>query len=55
MGITPGHAYTLMGAFEIPDRDGNMIRLWKCRNPWGKGEWKGDYRDTDDKWTDEMR
>jgi hypothetical protein len=34
-GIISGHAYTLMGAFEVNDLEGKPCRLVKLRNPWG--------------------
>lgn len=27
----------------------------KLRNPWGSGEWKGDWSDSSPLWTDELR
>lgn len=30
-------------------------RLVKLRNPWGKGEWTGDWSDSSEKWTPELR
>lgn len=32
-----------------------MFNLVKLRNPWGSGEWKGDWSDKSDLWTDELR
>jgi len=41
---------------QISDDDNrNQINLVKLRNPWGSGEWKGDWSDQSDKWTDEVR
>lgn len=31
------------------------MRLLKIRNPWGRFEWKGEWCDTSDKWTDALR
>jgi hypothetical protein len=31
----------MIGAFDC----GNGVKLLKIRNPWGKGEWTGDYSD----------
>jgi len=50
-GIVPGHAYSLISVHE----EDEGLRLVKLRNPWGKGEWKGDYSDDSDKWTDELK
>ena len=49
-GIVSGHAYTIISAAEV-----NGIRLFKIRNPWGKGEWKGDYSDKSAKWTEQLK
>lgn len=54
-GIVPGHAYTLIAAREITNKDGDTERLVKLRNPWKKGEWNGKYSDADDAWTDELK
>lgn len=35
-GIVMGHAYTLIGAYELQVQ-GQVVRLVKLRNPWGKG------------------
>mmetsp|Transcript_3316 Transcript_3316/g.6299 ORF Transcript_3316/g.6299 Transcript_3316/m.6299 type:complete len:512 (+) Transcript_3316:58-1593(+) len=44
-GIVQGHAYTLIGAYEV----GN-IRILKLRNPWGKFEWTGEWSDEHSSW-----
>jgi len=44
LGIISGHAYSLIAVFEFQIASGR-IRLVKLRNPWGKGEWKGDWSD----------
>lgn len=49
-GLVPGHAYTIISAFEI----GNL-RLLKIRNPWGQFEWRGDYADNSPLWNDELK
>ena len=53
MGLVPGHAYTVLGVYEVNYR-GNT-RLIHIRNPWGSGEWTGDWRDNDSKWTSALR
>jgi hypothetical protein len=36
-------------------RSGEVVRLVCVRNPWGEGEWKGAYNDTDTvRWTDRL-
>ena len=49
-----GHAYSLIDLYEFTHED-ERVRLCKLRNPWGHGEWQGDWSDKSDKWTDELR
>lgn len=37
------------------DINGNTVRLVKLRNPWGSGEWNGDWCDASPLWTEELR
>ncbi len=37
-GLIAGHAYSLLGAYEIMAGD-KKVQLVKIRNPWGIGEW----------------
>ncbi|XP_029316987.1 calpain-8 [Cottoperca gobio] len=48
-GIVQGHAYTVTGVKQLMSRGQlvNMVRLW---NPWGQGEWKGDWSDQSPLW-----
>jgi hypothetical protein len=39
----------------IRDAQRKPVKLVKMRNPWGEGEWKGDWSDKSDLWTDELR
>lgn len=48
MGIVGGHAYTVISAHVLKT---NGKRLLKLRNPWGKTEWSGAYKDSDAFWT----
>ncbi|XP_061598899.1 calpain-1 catalytic subunit-like [Cololabis saira] len=43
-GLVQGHAYTVTGIKQMMSRGRliNLVRLW---NPWGKGEWNGDWSD----------
>jgi len=50
VGLIEGHAYSVIDAYEI-----NGKKLLKIRNPWGCGEWKGNWRDNDPNWTPEMK
>ncbi len=69
IGIAGSHAYSLLEAYELEKigddykvlQDGeesigrNVERLVKLRNPWGKGEWKGDWADNSPKWTPNLK
>ncbi|TNN69909.1 Calpain-1 catalytic subunit [Liparis tanakae] len=48
-GLVQGHAYTITGVKQIMSRgkQENLVRLW---NPWGKGEWTGDWSDGSSLW-----
>uniref|UniRef100_A0A3Q3W3T0 Calpain catalytic domain-containing protein n=1 Tax=Mola mola TaxID=94237 RepID=A0A3Q3W3T0_MOLML len=48
-GIVQGHAYTVTGVKELMSqgKPAKLVRLW---NPWGKGEWKGDWSDRSPLW-----
>lgn len=54
-GIVPGHAYTILAAKTITNKDGNKENLVKLRNPWKKGEWKGRYSDQSSEWYPALR
>ena len=53
-GLVPGHAYTLLGVKEVQTSSGKE-RLVHLRNPWGNGEWSGDWCDSSRKWTSELK
>lgn len=44
-----GHAYTLLNA-DVLNFNGQQFRLIQLRNPWGKGEYKGQWSDHDPNW-----
>lgn len=50
-----GHAYTLLAVAQVADSAGNRFNLVKLRNPWGKGEWTGDWGDKSPLWNDELK
>lgn len=53
-GIEKAHAYTLINTYEIKS-NGQEVRLLQIRNPWGSGEWNGDWSDKDTAhWTPEL-
>ncbi len=49
-GVVQGHAYTFHGVY-ILNFQGQQIRLVRLRNPWGKGEFKGAWSDSDNNWS----
>lgn len=50
-GIISGHAYTLTGMKKLS----NGVTLLHLRNPWGKGEWTGDWSDKSPLWNDSLK
>lgn len=67
-GLAGNHAYSLLGAYEIVEEGGTKRalrphepsnplneRIVKLRNPWGQGEWNGDWSDLSEKWTDDLK
>ncbi|KAL4468366.1 hypothetical protein ABPG72_012260 [Tetrahymena utriculariae] len=53
VGLYSGHAYSILDVRRIKTQDGQEHRILQIRNPWGKGEWKGDWSDNDTKlWND---
>ena len=49
-GLSPGHAYTVMDLHEI-----NGEKVMRLRNPWGNGEYTGDWSDSSKKWTSDLK
>ncbi|XP_065822159.1 calpain-1 catalytic subunit-like [Labrus bergylta] len=43
-GLVQGHAYTVTGVKQVMSQGTpvNLVRVW---NPWGQGQWKGDWSD----------
>ena len=54
VGLSPGHAYTILNILEIESK-GKKVRLVHLRNPWGNGEYSGDWCDGDSKWTPALK
>lgn len=46
-GLVCNHAYALLQVLEETLDNGDPVKLVQCRNPWGTGEWKGDWADFD--------
>ena len=49
-GIIQGHSYSIISIHEFRYK-GSYERLLKLRNPWGHGEWRGDWSENDPRWT----
>ena len=49
-----GHAYSLISIHEL-EHKGEKVKLLKLRNPWGTGEWQGDWSDESSLWTPKLR
>jgi len=52
LGLYSGHAYALVGAYELKDKSGNVVhRLVRIMNPHGSdGKYNGAWRDSDPRW-----
>ncbi len=49
-GLVSNHAYTLISLLTV-----NGTTLLKLRNPWGRGEWTGDWSDKSSLWTEAQK
>ena len=50
VGLSQGHAFTVLGIHEIKGE-----RVVRLRNPWGEGEFNGDWSDFSSKWTEDLK
>ncbi|XP_048095842.1 calpain-1 catalytic subunit-like [Alosa alosa] len=48
-GIVDAHAYTITGVIQVMSNN-RPVRLIRLFNPWGEGEWRGDWSDKSSKW-----
>jgi len=57
VGLVAGHSYTCLHCLEVPRSCATSggTRLIELRNPWGNGEWTGDWSDRSPLWTDELK
>lgn len=54
-GLVTGHAYSIISGLEVTLDDGSSVKLLKVRNPWGTGEWTGDWSDSSRLWTSSVK
>ena len=54
VGLSPGHAYTVLGVYELEGTRGRE-KVVRLRNPWGNGEWNGDWSDSSSRWTSALK
>ena len=54
VGLVPTHAYTLIDFNQIETNNGK-INLFRLRNPWSEGEWKGDWSDSNPLWDEKTK
>ena len=58
LGLVDAHSYGLIKVCEITDIFEDTHRIVQLRNPWGaecEFEWKGDWSDDSDLWTDDLK
>ena len=53
-GLLKNHTYCLRSAYE-KEINNEKVKLLKLNNPFGKGEWNGDWSDSSNKWNDETK
>ena len=53
-GILDDHSYAIVDIHTINTEKGE-IQLIKLRNPWGKGEWAGEWNSGSSSWTQEIK
>merc|ERR1712176_1749760 len=46
-GIAQSHVYTVLNAFEVQNSNGQTVRLYRIRNPWGVENYTGPFSDMD--------
>jgi calpain-15 len=55
-GLVPGHAYSLLGCYELKDSSGRVVeQLVHMRNPWAKETYTGPWNDSSRNWTEDYK
>ena len=55
LGLVVNHAYSLLDFVRIETNKGEIVYLFKLRNPWSKGEWKGEWSDDSNLWDEKTK
>ena len=55
VGLNSGYTYNLLAIYQVQDKEGKNVYLFKLRNPWSKGEWNGDWSDKSSSWDDKLK
>lgn len=55
LGLVAQHSYGLLAVKKVIDQTGEEVVLVQLRNPWGDFEWSGDWGDSSDCWTPELK
>lgn len=57
VGLPYNHAFSIMRVLEVDDDQaaGVSHKIVELRNPWGIEKYTGDWSDTSDRWTTQMR
>ncbi|CAD8089733.1 unnamed protein product [Paramecium primaurelia] len=55
LGLLAGHAYAILKLANVLDQNNKLCRIMQMRNPWGRVEWKGDWCDSSNKWTEQTK
>ena len=49
-GLHAGHAYSLLKLELVRNKNNKVIQMIHLRNPWGRGEFNGDWSDSSSLW-----
>ena len=55
LGLVASHAYSLLDFIRIETNKGEKVYLFKIRNPWSHGEWKGEWCDDSKLWDEKTK
>ena len=55
VGLPYMHAFSIMKLLTVTDADGVEHRLVQMRNPWGEEYFNGDWSDSSNRWTSDLR